>query len=61
MALGVMLYLTFFLLRDGERLGRRVAAGRAAPSRARGALMTQFAAVIRATVKGSIVVAIIRG
>lgn len=60
-ALGVMLYLTYFLLRDGEILAQRVAA--AAPLRAsqRQALFDQFVIVIRATIKGSIVVAIVQG
>lgn len=61
MALGVMLYLAFFLLRDGEELTEKVV--RAAPLRApqREALLTQFVVVIRATIKGSIVVAILQG
>ena len=60
-ALGVMLYLTYFLLRDGEMLSQRIAA--AAPLRAsqRKALIDQFVVVIRATIKGSIVVAIVQG
>ena len=60
-ALGVMLYLAFFLLRDGDWLARRVAA--AAPLRAgqRTALIAQFVIVTRATIKGSIVVAIVQG
>jgi predicted PurR-regulated permease PerM len=60
-ALGVMLYLTYFLLRDGEALAQRVAT--AAPLRAsqRQALFDQFVIVIRATIKGSIVVAIVQG
>jgi predicted PurR-regulated permease PerM len=60
-SLSVMLYLTFFLLRDGEKLGRRVA--RAAPLNTiqRRALTAQFVTVIRATIKGSIVVAIVQG
>lgn len=60
-ALGVMLYLTFFLLRDGDALAARVMAMtplRAAP---RQALMLQFVTVVRATIKGSIVVAIAQG
>jgi predicted PurR-regulated permease PerM len=60
-ALGVTLYLTFFLLRDGPAL----AAGldRAAPLRTshRRALMQQFVLVTRATIKGSVVVAIVQG
>ncbi|MCP1468540.1 putative PurR-regulated permease PerM [Sphingobium sp. OAS761] len=61
MAMGVMLYLAFFLLRDGDDLGRRISA--AAPLRAtqREALIQQFVIVIRATIKGSIVVAIVQG
>lgn len=60
-AFGVMLYLTFFLLRDGPMLGDKFAA--AAPIRAtqREALIAQFVTVIRATIKGSIVVAIVQG
>nr|WP_235954625.1 AI-2E family transporter [Sphingobium psychrophilum] len=60
-ALGVMLYLTYFLLRDGELLSQRIAA--AAPLRAsqRQALIQQFVVVIRATIKGSLVVAIVQG
>jgi predicted PurR-regulated permease PerM len=60
-ALGVMLYLTFFLLRDGRQITRRV--GEAIPLRAdqRRALFDKFTTVIRATVKGSIVVAIVQG
>ncbi|SEJ35945.1 Predicted PurR-regulated permease PerM [Sphingobium sp. AP50] len=59
--LGVMLYLTYFLLRDGEALSQRIAA--AAPLRPgqRQALIEQFVIVIRATIKGSIVVAIVQG
>ncbi|MEG8223633.1 AI-2E family transporter [Sphingomonas sp. HH69] len=61
MALGVMLYLSYFLLRDGEKLSQRIVA--AAPLRAsqRQALIQQFVIVIRATIKGSIVVAIVQG
>ncbi len=60
-ALGVMLYLTFFLLRDGEALAAKV--GRAVPLHGpqRDALATKFVAVIRATIKGSVVVAILQG
>ena len=61
MALGVMLYLSYFLLRDGEKLSKRIAV--AAPLRAnqRQALIEQFVIVIRATIKGSLVVAIVQG
>ena len=59
--LSVVLYLAFFLLRDGDALQRRVAA--AVPLRADqlGLLVDRFIVVVRATIKGSIVVAIIQG
>ena len=60
-ALSVTLYLTFFLLRDGPELAARL--DRAAPLRFthRRALMKQFIVVTRATIKGSLVVAIVQG
>lgn len=60
-ALSVMLYLTFFLLRDGDRLLVRLE--RAVPLHRgqRLALADQFVKVIRATMKGSVVVAIVQG
>ncbi len=60
-ALSVMLYLTYFLLRDGAQLAARFDA--AAPMRIayRRALMQQFVIVTRATIKGSIIVAIVQG
>lgn len=61
LSLGVMLYLTFFLLRDSRPLTRRI--GELVPLRAeqRSALFDKFTTVIRATVKGSIIVAIVQG
>ena len=60
-SLGVMLYLTFFLLRDGSSLTRRIKD--AIPLRAsqRDELLQKFAVVVRATVKGSILVAALQG
>jgi predicted PurR-regulated permease PerM len=60
-SLGVMLYLLFFLLRDGEALYARLRA--AVPLRAdrQRPLFDKFAVVVRATVKGNLVVAIIQG
>jgi predicted PurR-regulated permease PerM len=57
----VMLYVLYFLLRDGERLSGEV--GRRIPLRQEHTqrLLTQFATVVRATVKGNIVVALIQG
>ncbi|MGL4541189.1 MAG: AI-2E family transporter [Polymorphobacter sp.] len=61
LALGVMLYLTFFLLRDGPELVKRI--GNAVPLRPeqRDAVLGTFALVIRATIKGSLVVAVLQG
>jgi predicted PurR-regulated permease PerM len=60
-SLGVMLYLLFFLLRDGEALYARLRA--AVPLRAerQRPLFEKFTVVVRATVKGNVVVAIIQG
>jgi len=60
-ALGVMLYLTFFLLRDGKTLALRIERAIPLDPERRATLLATFAAVIRATIKGSIVVAIIQG
>jgi predicted PurR-regulated permease PerM len=57
----VMLYLLFFLFRDGEQLSQSIA--RAIPLQPQHTrrLLTQFATVVRATVKGNIVVALVQG
>jgi len=57
----IMLYMLFFLLRDGGELSRRI--GQAIPLQndlQRG-LASKFATVVRATIKGNIVVAIVQG
>jgi predicted PurR-regulated permease PerM len=60
-SLGVMLYLLFFLLRDGDELFQRVRAAVPLSAKQQRALFTKFAVVVRATVKGNIVVAILQG
>ena len=57
----IMLYLLFFLLRDGDALTYRIS--NAIPLRVeqQRALASRFAIVIRATVKGNLVVALIQG
>jgi predicted PurR-regulated permease PerM len=57
----VMLYLLFFLLRDGKSLA--AAAARALPLKPEHTrmLLDQFATVVRATVKGNVVVALVQG
>lgn len=61
LGLGVMLYLTFFLLRDGraltERIGQMIPLG----EERREILMEKFLVVIRATIKGSLIIGIIQG
>ncbi|MEJ5989951.1 AI-2E family transporter [Ramlibacter sp. PS3R-8] len=57
----VMLYVVFFLFRDGERLTRGIARSIPLQPRHTQRLMTQFALVVRATVKGNIVVALVQG
>ncbi|WP_296359286.1 AI-2E family transporter [Ramlibacter sp.] len=57
----VMLYVLFFLLRDGKSLTQGIA--RAIPLREDHThrLLGQFATVVRATVKGNILVALVQG
>jgi predicted PurR-regulated permease PerM len=59
--IGIMLYLLFFLLRDGAALASKIE--RAIPLRddQKRQLMAKFVTVIRATVKGNIVVAATQG
>ena len=60
-SLFVMLYLLFFLLRDGDSLSRRIrAAIPLQPERQRN-LAGRFTTVIRATIKGNLVVALVQG
>ncbi|MDR2856717.1 MAG: AI-2E family transporter [Novosphingobium sp.] len=60
-ALGVMLYLTYFLLRDGSTLGARIKAAVPLRPALRDALVEHFVIVVRATMKGTVVVAIVQG
>jgi predicted PurR-regulated permease PerM len=57
----VMIYVLFFLFRDGDQLAQSIA--RAIPLHRQHThrLLTQFATVVRATVKGNIVVALVQG
>ena len=59
--LGIMLYLLFFFLRDGRDLARTLrAAIPMKPAHTR-YLLHKFATVVRATVKGTVVVALVQG
>ncbi len=57
----VMLYVLFFLFRDGRRLSGAIARSIPLDPRHTERLLTQFATVVRATVKGNIVVALVQG
>lgn len=61
LSLGVMLYLTFFLLRDGHDVAARIERALPLTVEQRTVLIARFVAVIRATIKGSLVVAIVQG
>lgn len=60
-ALGIMLYLTFFLLRDGRKLTRKLESAIPLVPAQRTALFDKIIAVVQATIKGSLIVAIIQG
>ncbi|MDB5744286.1 MAG: hypothetical protein JWR68_2601 [Polaromonas sp.] len=57
----IMLYLLFFFLRDGAALSLRIKGAIPLEADIKRNLFTKFTTVIRATVRGNIVVAIIQG
>jgi predicted PurR-regulated permease PerM len=57
----IMLYLLFFFLRDGSALGRRMTDTLPLEGDIKRDLSSKFITVIRATVKGNIVVAMVQG
>ena len=57
----VGLYVTYFLLRDGERIGARVKETLPLDARSADHLASSFVATIRATIKGSVVVGLVQG
>jgi predicted PurR-regulated permease PerM len=59
--LTVMLYLLFFLLRDGDTLVRRIRNAVPLDRRYKERLFDNFTTVIRATVKGNVLVALAQG
>jgi len=60
-SLALMMYLTFFLLRDGSKLIELIADALPLGHDREQALFQKFAEVTRATVKGNLVVAIVQG
>jgi predicted PurR-regulated permease PerM len=57
----IVLYLLFFLLRDGDGLTRRIRDAIPLYPEQQRALFNKFTAVIRATIKGTVVVALVQG
>jgi predicted PurR-regulated permease PerM len=57
----IMLYLLFFFLRDGAALSRRIREAIPMEAEIKRNLFSKFTTVIRATVKGNIVVAALQG
>lgn len=57
----VMLYLLFFLLRDGDRLVRRIRLALPLQPDLKHQFGEKFTTVVRATIKGNIVVAVLQG
>jgi predicted PurR-regulated permease PerM len=61
MGLGVTLYLVFFLFRDGESLTKHFTSAIPMPPEVRADLLSTFTTVVRATVQGDIMVALLQG
>ena len=59
--LGVMLYLLFFLFRDGEALSQQIRDALPMREHLFDELLTKFTVVIRATIKGNMVIAMLQG
>jgi len=57
----LMLYLLFFLLRDGDRLVRRIRLALPLQPDVKRQFGDKFATVVRATIKGNVVVAVLQG
>ncbi len=61
LAFGVGLYVTYFLLRDGDRIGPSIVRALPLETDVARRLSDKFVAVVRATIKGSGVVALVQG
>lgn len=60
-SMGLMLYLLFFLFRDGASLGRTLRHSIPLSDDYTRQFVDKFAAVVRATVRGNVIIAIIQG
>lgn len=58
---GIMIYLLFFLFRDGAELGVKIRQAIPLSDEYTTQIVEKFTAVIRATVKGNIIIALIQG
>lgn len=61
LAFGVGLYVTYFLLRDGREIGDAVVASLPMEHNTAEKLAEKFLSIVRATIKGSVVVGIVQG
>ncbi|TIX48900.1 AI-2E family transporter [Alteraurantiacibacter aquimixticola] len=61
LAFGVGLYVTFFLLRDGKALAPRVLAAMPMDADITARMAERFLTIVRATIKGSVVVGLVQG
>ncbi|MFM7404774.1 MAG: AI-2E family transporter [Erythrobacter sp.] len=61
LAFGVGLYVMFFMLRDGERIGRAVLCAVPVERSIADRLAERFLGIVRATIKGTGVVALVQG
>jgi predicted PurR-regulated permease PerM len=59
--IGVTLYLSFFFLRDGLRIAEAVEPAIPLPPNIRRTLLKRFVSIVHATVKGSLMVAVLQG
>ncbi len=61
LAFGIALYVTFFLLRDGDRVGPAICRALPLERSVTERLVGKFVAVVRATIKGSVIVGLVQG
>ncbi|MEM7399323.1 MAG: AI-2E family transporter [Pseudomonadota bacterium] len=61
LSVSIMLYLLYFLLRDGGKLAQKIIQAVPLADDYKGALFQKIAVVVRAMVKGTILVAIVQG
>lgn len=61
LSLGIMLYLLFFLFRDGEEIAAQLRKASPLKSGHTEHIVTKFVAVVRATVQGNFIIAAIQG